>query len=135
MLCKASYIFLPLQTHTRRGAPQGCNYTDLVADLDFTIKTESCSLSTSTKEKPLCVDFREALPWGMGCGGVEGAELWDLVHHPHAKSRGVEPKSVQGSFALHFICTESTLRKPPSIWFPDTNGKVPSSGSTGPLLS
>lgn len=76
---------------------------DLVADLDFTIKTESCGLNTSTEEKTLCVDFREALPWGMGCGDVEGAELWDLVHHPQPKSRQLEPESVQGSFALHFI--------------------------------
>lgn len=37
-LCKASYIFLPLQAQNRRVAHRGCNHRDLVAALYFFIK-------------------------------------------------------------------------------------------------
>lgn len=43
-LREASYIFLPFQTQNRSVADKGCNHMDLVAALDFSIKT-------STKEK------------------------------------------------------------------------------------
>lgn len=44
--CKASYIFLPLQTQNRRMAHQGCNHRDLVAALyssrSFSMRSGIC---------------------------------------------------------------------------------------------
>lgn len=58
-----------------------------------------------------------------------------FMHHPQTKSRGVEPESAWGWWELRFVCTEPVLRKPVATGFPDANGKIPLSGSTGAWLS